>query len=370
MKKKTYFGLGVVIAGFLVSVYFIVYPFAIPGGFDINALITWFGDMFATLDFQDKGLLWLVGSIGTLELLWLVHLIVSASAKRLRKNLIASPFAFLAILFLAFVFPFSFGPGIHNENGIVEYLKVLFASPELADTLLGIVAIASVALVVIGLFISFFEKSPVRQTESAVDNHEETSIRSQIVTEHVVVEQPKEVVVEPAIAKPIVEEPAPVSKVIEEQPKPVYIEKTVIKEVVTPTRTVTTTTTTTVETVVNSDEHGPIETKEEPIVKEVIVKHEQPIVVTSDEDDYEIKKPSRVKPVAQKPFASYDDSNKIYHVSERKELNKWQVKAQAAEKALKLFNTQAEAIEYARQITGGNDGRVRVHTKGGKLRKF
>ena len=60
---------------------------------------------------------------------------------------------------------------------------------------------------------------------------------------------------------------------------------------------------------------------------------------------------------------------KAYHVSRRAELNKWQVKATGSDKALKLFNTQKEAIEYANQLSKNQNVSVRVHSKEGKIRK-
>ena len=60
---------------------------------------------------------------------------------------------------------------------------------------------------------------------------------------------------------------------------------------------------------------------------------------------------------------------KAYHISQRKELNKWQVKGAGSEKALKLFDTQKEAIEYANQLSANNGAAVRVHSRAGKMRK-
>lgn len=60
---------------------------------------------------------------------------------------------------------------------------------------------------------------------------------------------------------------------------------------------------------------------------------------------------------------------KALHVSRRPELNKWQVKATGSEKALKLFDTQKEAIEYAEEVAKRQNISVRVHSRGGKIRK-
>ena len=44
-----------------------------------------------------------------------------------------------------------------------------------------------------------------------------------------------------------------------------------------------------------------------------------------------------------------DNKKKIYHISKRKEDGKWQVKFANGERALKLFDTQAEAIDFAKE---------------------
>ncbi|MBO4594881.1 MAG: DUF2188 domain-containing protein [Clostridia bacterium] len=60
--------------------------------------------------------------------------------------------------------------------------------------------------------------------------------------------------------------------------------------------------------------------------------------------------------------------NKNYHISQRDD-GKWQVKGAKAEKALKIFNTQAEAIKYAKTTAGNQDGSFTIHKKDGKIRK-
>ena len=59
---------------------------------------------------------------------------------------------------------------------------------------------------------------------------------------------------------------------------------------------------------------------------------------------------------------------KNYHISLRED-GKWQVKAGKAEKALKLFDTQAQAIEYAKKVADNQEGNITIHKKDGKIRK-
>ena len=60
--------------------------------------------------------------------------------------------------------------------------------------------------------------------------------------------------------------------------------------------------------------------------------------------------------------------NKNYHVSKNED-GKWQVKFAGGEKAIKLFDTQAEAIDYAKQLAKNQDGNITIHKRDGKLRK-
>lgn len=123
--------------------------------------------------------------------------------------------------------------------------------------------------------------------------------------------------------------------------------------------------------------------EEKPVVEEVSV--EEPEVVaapTSDEVPSEVvnEEPMKEevteqpveeeKSVEEKKSASKSSTPKrIYHISERKELNKWQIKFAGGTKALKMFNTQAEAIAYAKELIAKNGGSYRVHSRAGKMRK-
>ena len=87
-----------------------------------------------------------------------------------------------------------------------------------------------------------------------------------------------------------------------------------------------------------------------------------------------IKKPaSRETQTMKKPEVLTNEEGKsfvkAYHISQRKELNKWQVKGAGSDKALKLFDTQKEAIEYANELSAKNGAAVRVHSRAGKMRK-
>lgn len=62
------------------------------------------------------------------------------------------------------------------------------------------------------------------------------------------------------------------------------------------------------------------------------------------------------------------NSPKNYHISLRED-GKWQVKLRKGEKALKLFDTQAEAIVFAKEKAKNQDGHITIHKVDGKIRK-
>lgn len=63
-----------------------------------------------------------------------------------------------------------------------------------------------------------------------------------------------------------------------------------------------------------------------------------------------------------------EEKARNYHVSKRTD-GKWQVKFAGGEKAIKLFDTQAEAIAYAKKLAANQDGSISIHKKDGKMRK-
>jgi hypothetical protein len=67
-----------------------------------------------------------------------------------------------------------------------------------------------------------------------------------------------------------------------------------------------------------------------------------------------------------------DDSTRVYHISKRDVDGMWQVKFAGGEKAIKLFKTQKEALEYTKVMAKNQEGKILTHaTKGehkGKIR--
>lgn len=64
----------------------------------------------------------------------------------------------------------------------------------------------------------------------------------------------------------------------------------------------------------------------------------------------------------KKPTA---DATRVYHVSKRED-GKWQVKFAGGEKAIKLFKTQKEALDYTKQMADNQGGSMLVHNSKGK----
>lgn len=58
-----------------------------------------------------------------------------------------------------------------------------------------------------------------------------------------------------------------------------------------------------------------------------------------------------------------------YHVSKRQKDGKWQVKFGGSDKPIKLFDTQAEALSYAKELSQKYDKSLTIHKKDGKIRK-
>jgi hypothetical protein len=82
----------------------------------------------------------------------------------------------------------------------------------------------------------------------------------------------------------------------------------------------------------------------------------------------DVKKPAAKKAEA-KPVAKKDEGGKTYHIAKRASDGKWQVKLASGEIAIKLFDTQAEAIDYAQKMAKNQKASIRVHSVKGKMRK-
>ena len=79
------------------------------------------------------------------------------------------------------------------------------------------------------------------------------------------------------------------------------------------------------------------------------------------------KKPAAKKPAEKKPAPKKKEevSFRTYHLVKRED-GKWEVKFAGGQKAIKLFNTQKEALEYSKKMAANQDGKVLVHNSKGE----
>lgn len=63
-------------------------------------------------------------------------------------------------------------------------------------------------------------------------------------------------------------------------------------------------------------------------------------------------------------------ANKTYHIAKRKADNRWQVKMAGGAKAIKLFNTQYEAIDFAKKLAENQEAKIVIHKEDGTFRRL
>lgn len=99
------------------------------------------------------------------------------------------------------------------------------------------------------------------------------------------------------------------------------------------------------------------------------VSKKKPAEETKVKEEKGESKVAEEKKKADKPAAKKTD-NKVWHITKRDEDGQWQVKAEGASKATKLFRTKAEAEEYVKTLVNNNEGsRVVKHKKTGEFQK-
>lgn len=111
----------------------------------------------------------------------------------------------------------------------------------------------------------------------------------------------------------------------------------------------------------------PAGTKPAPAAKPETKKVEKTTKTTKEKTKKEEKPAPAEKP--EKTGGVGANGAKIYHISKRKDDGKWQVKFANGSKAIKLFDTQAEAIEFAKTLAKNQEGSIRIHSVKGKIRK-
>lgn len=110
------------------------------------------------------------------------------------------------------------------------------------------------------------------------------------------------------------------------------------------------------------DEAKPKEKAEKKAAKETETK---PVKETKAAEKKAETKPEKVN--EEKPAKK---AAKVYHISKRKEDGMWQIKAAGGEKAIKLFRTQKEAIDYCKTLANNQDASIMIHKEDGSFRKL
>ncbi len=141
----------------------------------------------------------------------------------------------------------------------------------------------------------------------------------------------------------------------------------------TTTKKATTTKTTTAKTTATKKE----EKKEiKPSKPKALQEKEKAKTTTTKKEETKEIKPS--KPKALQTKESTDTQTKktgkqIYHVTKRtndENDREWKVFIQGSNKVIKIFKTQAEALEYAKKLRADKDTTVMLHGLDGKIRKY
>ena len=209
-----------------------------------------------------------------------------------------------------------------------------------------IVVAAVVAVFIIALVISLIVRAKKENKEAAEGQAQSSS--SSAPAEQPVQDEAKAQAEEPKAAPKKTEkpkaEPAPKA---EEPSEPAYAEPVVEKKPASGTKAVS-----------NS---APVAVQEE----------EPP--VQDEEADKEEAMPEDTKPAETTPEARTEKvkpASKTYHVSKRKAENKWQVKMAGGAKAIKMFNTQAEAIDFAKKLAENQEAKIVIHKEDGSFRRL
>jgi len=87
-------------------------------------------------------------------------------------------------------------------------------------------------------------------------------------------------------------------------------------------------------------------------------------------------KPAAAKKPATKNIEEVDKSDKVakYHISQNKKdgtphFKEWRVRKEGSTKTIKFFKTQAEAIDYAKELADNQDSSIVIHKVDGTVRK-
>jgi hypothetical protein len=96
------------------------------------------------------------------------------------------------------------------------------------------------------------------------------------------------------------------------------------------------------------------------------------VVVQDEEGSEEAEEAEEAKEEEEEKKTNptgYMNRPRVYHIAKQDTTGKWQVRLATGQKAIKLFDTQEEAINYAKGLVKSQGGSIRVHSLKGKTRK-
>lgn len=77
-----------------------------------------------------------------------------------------------------------------------------------------------------------------------------------------------------------------------------------------------------------------------------------------------------VQTQSDEPVETKASGPKVYHITKRTSDGKWQVKFNKGKKAIKLFDTQVQAIDYAKALAQSQEASIIIHKADGTFRKL
>ena len=302
------------------------------------------------------------GSVGLFAVLTIIWLIIDL--RRGRKICFFFIIVFLLSTYVEMVYYFALTPSLQEfVKAYAEQYPVVLV-PVGCALLAALASLFSVVLFIVDMATGGVERPATPTFIKEPTEEIEEGVFEEVKDENEVEEAPKQE-----------ETPAPAPVVAEEASEPVEEEKVEEEEAPAPAKKAPTKKPAK-KAEPKKEEKKPAPKKAEPKKEEKKPAPAKKAPAKKAEPKKEEKKPEPKKEdenrKTQTILLTNEEGNtyaKAFHVSRRPELNKWQVKATGSDKALKLFNTQKEAIEYANTLAKNQNVSVRVHSKEGKIRK-
>lgn len=100
-----------------------------------------------------------------------------------------------------------------------------------------------------------------------------------------------------------------------------------------------------------------------------VAEEQEPEVEIEEQDETAEEEEEEGEEVEVESTEKGKKTTKSYHVSLRKSDGMWQIKLAGGKKAIKLFRTQQEAIDYCKVLAEKQEANLTVHKKDGSFRK-